>query len=378
MIDIKIDKSNPKPYYIQIQEQIRNKIVNGELTPGIRLLPLRKWAPLLGVNLHTLDKAINNLVKEGILYRRRNLGTFVKEKQNQKIIKEKKIKQIYILVLLPKKEKLNYPYTQEVLKGINSKSSFYGFGTRIRAIDEKDFSLDEELSKKNIAGIIIDKEGFLNKDAIKLIEKYKGKVVLFNSFLPTHREIPSVLMDNEKGAYIATEYLIKKGHERIAIILRSNLFYQPSLQYYTDSLKLESYKLALEKHNLEIKDEYQKGGVYSNTKKIKKAVEELLSLNTIPTAILCVDDLIAFEVLKVLKEKGIRVPEEISLVGFNNFIHSQMSQPQLTTIKTPMFEMGCKAVDLLFTNDEGTQIVLNVNLIERDSVSSPINCPVLD
>jgi len=367
MINIKIDKISQKPYYLQIQEQIRSKIVNGELTPETRLLPIREWASLLGVNLHTLDRALNNLVKEGMLYRRRKLGTFVNG--NKKTMKKKKSFQSNLLIFLPKKEKLSYPYTQEVIKGINSKSLFYNLEIKIKSIDRKGVLPIGELSKKNIAGIIIDKEGFLNKDAIKLIEKYKGKIAFFNSFLPTHREIPSVVMDNEKGTYLATEYLIKKGHERIAILLRSNVFSHLSLQYQTDSLKLESYRLALEKHNLEIRDEYQKGGVYSNPEKIKESVEELLSLNTVPTAILCADDLIAFETLKVLNGKNIKVPEDISLIGFNNFIHSQMSQPQLTTIETPMFEMGQKAVDLLFTNAESTQIVLNVTLIERDSVN---------
>jgi len=366
MIKIKIDQTKRKPYYLQIQEQIGKAINQGELSSDTKLPPAAKWAPMIGVNFHTLNKALVNLTIQGLLYRRRNLGTFVNG--NKKTIKKRKISQSMVLVLLPEKERASYPYTQEVIKGINAKSSFYDLEIKVECIDRKDVLSRRKLSKKNIAGIIIDKEGFLNKDAIKLIEESKSKIVFFNSSLPTHREIPSVIMDNEKGSYIATEYLIKKDHKRIAIILRSNLFSQPNVGFHTDSVKLQSYKLALEKHNLEIKDEYQKGGVQSNPEKIKEAVEELLSLNPVPTAILCVDDLIAFEVLKVFNEKGIKVPKDISLIGFNNFICSQITQPKLTTVETPMFEMGQKAIDLLFSDSKNKHLVLNVNLVERDSV----------
>ena len=299
MIKIKIDQSDIKPYYLQIQEQIRELIVSGELSHGTKLLPAAKWAPLIGVNFRTLNRSLNNLTKEGLLYRRRRLGTFVNSELNKETIKKKKPSQSIILVFLPEKKRLSYPYTQEVIRGINFRSAYYHLGIKIKFIDNESISPQE----KNIAGVIIDKEGFVNKDVLKLIEEYKCKTAFFSSNLSTHREIPSVVMDNEKGAYLATEYLIKKGHEKIAIFLRSNMFSQLNLQYSTDTNKLKSYKFALEKYDLGIKDEYQKSGVYNNSEKIKKAVEELLSLNSVPTAILSADDLIAFEILKVLNKK---------------------------------------------------------------------------
>jgi len=94
----------------------------------------------------------------------------------------------------------------------------------------------------------------------------------------------------------------------------------------------------------------------------------LLSLASVPTAVLSADDLIAFEVLKILNEKGLKVPEDISLIGFNNFIHSSITQPKLTTIETPMLQMGQKAVDLLFGNFENKHLILDVTLVERNSV----------
>ena len=370
MIKIKLDKLDKKPYYLQIQERIREAIYQGELSPNTRLPTLREWSSIIGVNLHTLNKALNNLTKAGFLYRRRNLGTFVNKEPGKESITKKKTSQSKVLVLLSGKEKLDYSYIREVIKGIQSKCLSYDLKIEVKSFDrEEDFLSWKKLSKKkDIKGLIIDKEGFFNKDVMRIIEEYSGEKVLFNSHLPAHRQIPSIEMDNEKGAFLATNYLIEKGHEKIAVILRSNIVLQLKLAYKTDVLKLEGYKLALQRHDLEVKDEYQKGEVYNNPQKIRKAVDELLSLASVPTAVLSADDLIAFEVLKILNEKGLKVPEDISLIGFNNFIHSSITQPKLTTIETPMLQMGQKAVDLLFGNFENKHLILDVTLIERNSV----------
>ena len=380
MIQVNINKHDKMPYYLQIQERIREAINKEELSPDTKLPPAGKWAPIIGVNFHTLNKALVNLAQEGLLYRRNKLGTFVSEKQSGEFTKKKSNSNL--LILLPEKERLNYPYTQEVIRGINSRAPFYNMEIKVESIDkyaEENTSWKKISKKGDISGIIIDKEGFLNTKAIKIIEGYEGKIAFFNSYMPTHRDIPSVVMDNETGAYSATEYLIKRDHKKIAIILRSNPFSEPNLAYSTDSSKFEGYRIALEKYGIEIRDKYKKEGVHSNSKKIRKAVEELLNSSPIPTAILSADDFIASEVLNILNQKGIKVPEEISLIGFNNFIQSSITEPKLTTVETPTFEMGQKSVDLLFTpldskqtgfiNNQNKHLILNVKLIERDSVS---------
>lgn len=371
MIQIKLDKGKNEPYYSQIQKRIESAIEEEEIPPGTKLPSIRKWAPLIGVNMHTLNKSLCNLAKEGIICRRRSLGTYVSEKANKKVIeeKDKKVMRYKVLVFFPERDRLTYPYTQEVMKGLFLQALTYDVDIEAEVIDqEKEFSWEKFLIERKPDGILIDKEGFLNKGIIKLIENYDGKIGFFNSTLATHREIPSVIMDNEKGAYLATEYLIKKGHRKIAIILRSNAF--SPIAYITDSAKYHGYELALEKHGIKPSREYQKTKVYSKRREIELAIKELLKLKFAPTAILCADDLIAFEILNILKERLIKVPEDISIIGFNNFVHSKMSQPKLTTVETSMNTMGHKMMEILFEEKRIRHEVLGVELIERDSVSS--------
>jgi len=278
-------------------------------------------------------------------------------------------------LLLPDNERLNYPYTQEIIKGINSQASSYNLETKVEVFTtykEKYSEWWKKIPNSNgVKGLIIDKEGFNNIETMKLIDNYKGKVVFFSSWIFCYNHIPSVRMNNAAGGFLATEYLIKLGHKKIAIILRSNIVSIPRESYGTDSEKLDGYNIAFEKHNIEIKKEYLKEGVYSNPEKIKVAVEELLKSKQLPTAILTADDIIALEVVNVLNQKGIKVPDDISIIGFNNLIHSQICYPKLTTVETPMKEMGKKSVDLLFessNNVNNKHFVLDAKLIERDSV----------
>jgi DNA-binding LacI/PurR family transcriptional regulator len=303
--------------------------------------------------------------------RRRSSGSFVNNEPGKKAPTKKSRSQSAVLILLPDKERLNYPLTQEVIRGINSRDSSYNLRTEILFWEKSTLvRLRKNSLKKEFIGIIIDKEGLPDKEVIKLIDEHKWKIAFFNSYVETHREIPSVFIDNGKGAFLAIKYLIKKGHRKIAVIFRSKTLSNPPA-YRTDYSKFGGYRTALGQHEIRIDGKYQKDKVFDDKAKIRKATMELLDAGSPPTAIFCADDLIAFEVLKTLNEKRVRVPEDISLIGFNNFVHSQISQPKLTTIEAPMFEMGQRAVDLLFANSKNKQLVLGTKLIERDSVRAP-------
>jgi len=362
----KVDKEDIRPYYLQIASNIRQKIASGEIPAGAKLPPVNKWAPVIGVNLHTLNRAINNLVKEGLLNRKTRMGTFVNQfPENNTIVK--KAEKPSILVLLPDDKRLETPYTQEVLKGVYAESEIYNFNVEVNCIKNGNYPSswkDFFAKRKHIKGLILDKEGFLDKHLLTILTDFKGPKVIINSLFHLNNKVPSVVINYECASFIATEYLIQKGHERIAIITRSR---EGRMQYRSDMAKIFGYRSALEQYGLDIDKAYQKGDVDYDSEKIKKVAEELLALRKPPTAIFATDDFIAFKLLQILQKKKINVPGDISIVGFYNLLYSQAVSPQITTIATPNMELGKKALELIVA-EKTEHFMLEGFLLERETV----------
>lgn len=175
-------------------------------------------------------------------------------------------------------------------------------------------------------------------------------------------EITHVDNDNFRAMQEATEYLIMHGHHQIAFI-------GGSLELVVTVERLLGYERALRKAGLELKNEYiiheeflREGG--------QDAVQELMSLANPPTALVVVDDFMALGVLNTLDELGIRVPEDISIVSFNNVLLSEMSKPPLTSVDINIFDLGYQASKNLIqkienSNEPTKRIIISHKLIER-------------
>ncbi len=179
----------------------------------------------------------------------------------------------------------------------------------------------------------------------------------------------AVNYDDEAAAYRITEYLIEKKHQKIAII--TGLL--DSMQCQD---RLKGYQRALYERNLLFNPQYMKVGDWERESGYQ-AAKELLSLPDPPTAIFAMNDLMAGGVIDAANEAGIRIPEALSLVGFDNRECSYSYTPKLTTIALPLNEMGKVCAQKLLDRinnpgedrQETEQIKLECELIERDSVA---------
>ncbi|MCX8082543.1 MAG: substrate-binding domain-containing protein [bacterium] len=359
----KIRREDKRPYYVQIESALREAIITGRIPYDTKLPPVRRWASLIGVNVHTLNRVLNNLEKEGLLSRKTKIGTYVRYQKDRKIIKEQNRNKI--LVICPDDKRLEHLYTQEVLRGIEEEAEIYRFNIDIHCVKENAYSgLKEILNEKKPYGLIIDKEGLPDILCMELLEDFTGPKVIINSTFHLNTDISSVVINYESSGFIATEYLIKKGHKRIAIVIRSS---KDMWQYRSDSAMISGYRTALGKYGYPVKKEYEKDGVYYDVERIKKATEELITLDSPPTAIFATDDLIAFKIFQILQNKKIRVPDDISIIGFHNLLYSRTTSPQITTIRTPNIELGRKAVELIIKHRR-EHVLLEGELIERGSV----------
>ena len=170
--------------------------------------------------------------------------------------------------------------------------------------------------------------------------------------------------DNLLAGQDATEYLIKLGHERIAFV-GSNC----KLIYSND--RKNGYRLALMQHNLPIRPEY---GIelLSLTQNTFEPIQELMKLPEPPTAVVVSDDTLAVIVQYVCLGLGLSIPEDVSIVSFNNSLFSNLNTPQLTTIDVNSFQLGIEAASQIINHIENpnllaTKIIVPHYLIERQS-----------
>ena len=195
-----------------------------------------------------------------------------------------------------------------------------------------------------------------------------GIPVVVMNHLATQWDVASVSIDNLKGAQTATEYLIHLGHQRIAFVT-GDLMSQAARD------RLEGYKCSMQKTGLALQDDFILKGDYSR-KSARSAAERILQLSKRPTAVFVSSDDMAMEVVTVFMENNLNVPDDISVIGFDDDPVCLYGPVALTTMRQPLREMAQAAVKELYlkmqdTNRENNRIVLSAELIIRDSVKPP-------
>ncbi|MGQ8337867.1 LacI family DNA-binding transcriptional regulator [Sunxiuqinia sp. A32] len=179
---------------------------------------------------------------------------------------------------------------------------------------------------------------------------------------PAHK----ILVDDFNCGVLATRHLIDQGCKRIA-----HLAGPTSLNTYRD--RMNGYLEALKNNNLPIVDELI---IYNQLTRVDglTAIKQLLALENPPDAVFCGNDTSALSMIMYLKEKGIRVPEDICIVGFSNEPFSEVVTPSISTIKQPAYEMGVKAAELTIGEIERKkpshiyqEIKMPIELIIRES-----------
>jgi len=184
----------------------------------------------------------------------------------------------------------------------------------------------------------------------------------------TGNPCPAVGAANWQGGYNATEYLIKLGHTRIGFITGSK-----DLGAAID--RLEGYKFALQVHHIPEDPHLIYEGTFSQPDGYAGG-SALLDLDETPTAIFASNDVMAMGAMDAIRSRGLRVPEDVSILGFDDIPQAAMVRPALTTVRQPLEEMGRLATQMLIDKlknpaKELGRIELPTQLIVRDSTLSP-------
>jgi len=163
--------------------------------------------------------------------------------------------------------------------------------------------------------------------------------VIFASHTDSEGRFSSINIDDLQSTYDATRFLIQSGHRKIA-------FFGGPIEYYQVLRRLEGYKQALADHGIEYDEEL----FYSQDYDIKTGYEngmKLFSKKDLPTAICCISDMVAIGAIRAAEDSGLRVPEDISVMGFDDIPISGAYRPGITTVRQPVYELGVQAAQML-------------------------------
>ncbi|BDU50850.1 LacI family DNA-binding transcriptional regulator [Haliovirga abyssi] len=327
---------------------------------------IKKIAKLADVSISTVSRVINapEKVKEET---RERVQKIIEENNYRPNLLAKELlknKTNLIGVLLPRIDVSIFATAVEgVAKTLNEKGYNILLANAREKVEEeiKYFQLFQE---KRVDGILFFTTE-LKDEHIEIIKKIDVPLVIIGQ-KNRRIDVPSVLYDYYNASKKAVEYLIERGHKKIAFLG------VPETNTYLGQLSKEGYLDALEENGISIKKEYMYIGdfaVGTGYTAIKHIIEKS---KEIPTAIYAATDHLAITAMHYLYEKGIRVPEDMSIVGSDDMEISKYTNPALTTIKYDYFGAGVQAANLVLDKVEGKSgvlktVVIDYTLQERDS-----------
>jgi len=325
---------------------------------------IKDVAKLVGVHSSTVSRVINNdsriseKTKNKVLFTINKLGY-----TPNAVARGLKTKRTYTLgMLIPD---ITNPFFAEIARGVEDAANKNNFNVILCNTDDKlkkERTYLQILKGKGVDGLILGTAHIKDRSILELEMKKFPYILVSRNIEGLDKNC--IIVDDIEGGMMATEYLIKLGHCRIAHIT-GPLVTRSAIN------RLKGYRLALKKYEIEYKDELVGEGDF----KIKggyQIMKKFLKLAKPPTVIFAANDLLALGVMQAIQKKNFHIPEDFSVVGFNDIKLASFVYPALTTIRQPMLEMGELAVEMLLKIIEKGEfnqkkIILKPKLIVRGS-----------
>jgi DNA-binding LacI/PurR family transcriptional regulator len=231
---------------------------------------------------------------------------------------------------------------------------------------QRDEYFRDIVSLKRVDGVLVVALG-IDGPILDAFHNYKVPTVLLDTY---HELLPSVTIDDRAGGRMATQHLINTGHTRIAYVGDS---FENPFGFNASRYRSEGYRQALKDAGLPFNSAFHKLGNYGRYPAYELTLE-LLDLAAPPTAIFAASDTQAVGVLEALRSREMRVPEDVSVIGYDDIETAEYIR--LTTMHQPMYASGQQAATLLLdliAGEEPAQphVVLPVELVERSTVGPP-------
>lgn len=321
-----------------------------------------------GVSVASVSRFLNNprlLRKE----KREKISAAIKELNYHPLVYAQRLAggrlNIYGLIIPGYEGIFGSYYATEILRGVGlALEEFSVEDLYINVFWKKDTFKISFVDGVIFADIIDNYQQFLR------IKKAGIPLVVINRRCSEEENVSYVAIDNFKGAYEAVEFLISQGHRCIAHLAGD-------LRVQCAQERLNGYEQALKKNGIEVNKLLIKETNFSRIK-TRQILDSLFSLSNPPTAIFAASDELAEEVMFLAQQKNIKIPDQLSLIGYDDNPLSRHLPLALTTVRQPLLEMAKKAVQILYEqiNKEDaplSKIVLSPELIIRDTVKPKSN-----
>lgn len=260
------------------------------------------------------------------------------------------------------------PFVAEVVNGIEEEAIAHNYSVFLancNADPGRELKVVHSFEDRRVDGIVVtaSRVGALYAS---VLERMQIPIVLLNNQHPS-RFAHSVLIENFEASRRAVRLLVELGHKRIAYI-------GDRFGYSSDSERFSGYRSALDEADIPFLPELVVHGD-GKLEGAGPAVEKLLAAAELPTAVFCYNDMTAIGALQVIRARGLRVPADISLVGFDDLPLASYMDPPLTTVRQPKQEMGRLAMQVLLKLMAGSTAEQNITvkgeLIVRQSTAPP-------
>ncbi|MEH7414463.1 GntR family transcriptional regulator [Neobacillus drentensis] len=336
-----------KTKYNMVKEKITEWITSGKVQPGEKIYSENELVKMFGVSRHTVRQAVGDLVHEGWLYREQGAGTFCSNKLLQPNLESEMISPIKSLNTNGKNIGVITTYISDyifpsIIKGIESYLTAQGYSLTFACTDndvEKEKQCLQTMLSRNIDGLIVEPTRSSNYNPnihyYLQLEQNNIPYLMINQFY-SQLMPPHIIMNDEHGGFIATEHLINLGHEKII-----GLFKTDDLQGVN---RMQGFIRAFREHNLPFFPDMVI--TYTTEEKDSNLVEQLQQFFTTddkPTAIVCYNDQLALQVLFMLRGIGLSVPEDVSIVGYDDSSLAEATDVKLTSVTHPKMDMGIEA-----------------------------------
>lgn len=351
--------------YEIIRKAIQKEIESGKYQVGDKLPTESNLMETFGVSRYTVRRAISELQNAHYVYRIQGGGMYVDDWQDSQQPPKANNKMIGLVTT----HLVDYIFPN-IISGIDRIVSAHGYSLIVSNTHnqrENERRSLERLLDTQIAGLIVEPTqsalANTNMDLYQKIAQSHLPMVFINAHYP-QLQVPYLEIKDKKAEYEMTKYLIKQGHKRIL-----GIFQVDDLQ---GTRRMEGFINAyMEYPDISYLSEtvmYQSG---QDMNRIFQRVTQIMERPDHPTAIVCYNDALAIQVMDVVRSAGLKIPEDVSIVGFDDYVLGRYFSPRLTTIEHPKEKMGMDAGRMIMSLIDGEEvkpIEYDAKLIFNDSV----------
>lgn len=391
---ITLSEDSEVPKYLQFALALERSIVEGLIPPHTRLPSENQFFDLLNLSRSTIRKSLESIEAKGLLVRRQGQGTFTVDPrkplkdlpgEDPRPVPDKPkprthLHQVHpingpavkglIGLLVPSMANEIYP---QIVQGVEDVAAERGYTVFIgnTYIDRnRERALIQQMIERNVNGLILEPTNAMTDqpgtETFRLLQDITIPTVLLDNDIHG-LDLSRVMLNDLEGGRLATSYLLSKGHRRIA--------YVHPKEVIAANDRLEGYQSALEHagvvHRVPLVEAYSEDQIHQVPG--YRCTMALLNRLERPTAIFYFNDELAFQGMQAIRDAGLSIPGDISVIGFDNVLSSGNCHPPLTSIEHPKYYSGRWAADILFDQIESRanpikrRIMIYPELVERES-----------